>query len=50
MTQKILFAIPSLDRRGPDRVFFELIKNLDQTKYQFCRAIQENDGYYLEHI
>jgi len=34
MKLKIIFAIPELDKAGPDRVFFELICGLDSTKFE----------------
>ena len=30
---KVLFAIPALDKGGPDRVFFELLRSLDPSDY-----------------
>ncbi|BFM39385.1 glycosyltransferase [Synechocystis sp. LKSZ1] len=50
MQKKVLFAIPSIDQRGPDRVFFELISNFDRSKYKCVLAVQEASGYYLKHL
>jgi glycosyltransferase involved in cell wall biosynthesis len=47
---KILFAIPTLDHGGPDRVLFELLKALDRTRFTPSLMISEPGGYYLARL
>lgn len=43
----ILFAIPALDRGGPDRVIYELLCGLDRSRYQPALLVSEPVGHYL---
>lgn len=47
---KILFAIPTLDHGGPDRVLFELLKALDRTRFAPSLMVVEPGGYYLARL
>jgi glycosyltransferase involved in cell wall biosynthesis len=47
---KVLFAIPMLDKGGPDRVFFELLRRLDRTKYQPHVVTSQPEGHYLSRL
>ncbi|MEO8702139.1 MAG: glycosyltransferase [Kofleriaceae bacterium] len=52
MTEKlrVLFAIPSLDRDGPDRVMFELLTALDRTRFVPSLLVSEPTGHYLSRL
>jgi len=43
---RVLFAIPSLDRGGPDRVLFEILKRIDRTRFTPSLMVNERGGYY----
>ena len=47
---KVLFAIPALDRGGPDRVFFELLRVLDRTRFTPVLVTSEPAGHYLSRL
>jgi glycosyltransferase involved in cell wall biosynthesis len=47
---KILFAIPSLDHGGPDRVLFELLKAIDRARFAPSLMVGEPGGYYLARL
>lgn len=42
----MLFAIPALDKGGPDRVFFELLRALDRTRFAPALVTSEPGGHY----
>jgi len=47
---RVMFAIPSLDRDGPDRVMFELMCGLDRSKFAPSLLVSEPTGHYLERL
>jgi glycosyltransferase involved in cell wall biosynthesis len=47
---QILFAIPSLDKGGPDRVLFELLRKLDRRRFAPSLMVSEPGGYYLARL
>jgi glycosyltransferase involved in cell wall biosynthesis len=47
---KVLFAIPSLDRDGPDRVMFEILTALDRGRFAPSLLVSEPVGHYLERL
>ncbi len=47
---KVMFAIPALDRGGPDRVFFELLCSLDRSRFEPMLVVSEPTGHYLERL
>src|SRR5689334_22874814 len=47
---KVLFAIPSLDKGGPDRVFFELLRRIDRSRFAPVLVTSEPQGYYLSQL
>lgn len=47
---KVLFAIPSLDRGGPDRVLFEILRALDRTQFEPFLMVSEPKGHYLAQL
>lgn len=47
---QVLFAIPSLDRGGPDRVFFEIISGLDRSAFVPMLMVSEPTGHYLSKL
>lgn len=47
---KVLFAIPELDKAGPDRVLFELLKSLDRERFEPMLMVSNPDGYYLARL
>lgn len=47
---RVLFAIPSLDRGGPDRVFFEIIAGLDRSLFAPMVMVSEPTGHYLSKL
>lgn len=47
---RVLFAIPTLDRGGPDRVFFELLSGLDRRRFEPSLMVSARDGYYLSRL
>src|SRR5689334_4174424 len=46
----VLFAIPELDRGGPDRVIFELIRALDRARFTPSVLVGEPKGHYLSRL
>jgi glycosyltransferase involved in cell wall biosynthesis len=50
MRAKVLFAIPELDRAGPDRVFFELLKALDRSRFHPMLLCDRGGGHYWQHL
>jgi glycosyltransferase involved in cell wall biosynthesis len=47
---KVLFAIPSLDKGGPDRVFFELLRRIDRRHFDPVLVTSEPDGFYRSQL
>lgn len=47
---KVLFAIPSLDRDGPDRVMFELLVALDRARYSPALVTSVRGGHYFDRL
>lgn len=50
MSLRVLFAIPQLDRGGPDRVFHELIRILDRRRAELALVSAVADGYYASEL
>lgn len=50
MSVRVLFAIPQLDRGGPDRVFHELIRTLDRRRVEPALVSAVADGYYASEL
>ena len=50
MPTSVLFAIPALDKAGPDRVFFELLRGLDRRRFTPQLVVSQPDGYYLSRL
>lgn len=48
--RQILFAIPELDRGGPDRVIFEVITKLDRARFQPSVMVGVPTGHYLSKL
>ncbi|MDB4963250.1 MAG: glycosyltransferase involved in cell wall biosynthesis [Myxococcales bacterium] len=46
----VLFAIPSLDRGGPDRVMFEILSTIDRTRFVPSLMVTEPGGHYLSKL
>lgn len=46
----VLFAIPALDKGGPDRVFFELLRGLDRARFAPSLVVSGGGGYYLDRL
>ncbi|MEZ4365361.1 MAG: glycosyltransferase [Kofleriaceae bacterium] len=46
----ILFAIPSMDRDGPDRVMFELLSGLDRARFVPTVVVTRPTGHYLSRL
>ncbi len=47
---RVLFAIPSLDRGGPDRVFFDLMRSFDRERFEVSLAVSAREGFYLDRL
>lgn len=47
---RVSFAIPALDRGGPDRVFYELLSGLDRERFEPSLIVQKDDGDYLHRL
>src|SRR5262249_23790760 len=45
-----LFAIPALDKGGPDRVFFELLRAFDRARFAPILVTNEPSGHYLSRL
>lgn len=46
----VLFAIPSLDRGGPDRVLFEVLAALDRARFAPSVMVSDGAGHYLSQL
>ncbi len=46
----VLFAIPSLDRGGPDRVMFEILSTIDRSRFVPSLMVSEGGGHYLSKL
>jgi len=46
----VLFAIPALDKAGPDRVFYELLRRVDRSRFTPALVTSEPTGYYLSRL
>lgn len=46
----VMFAIPELDKAGPDRVLFELLSSLDRERFAPSLMVSSDRGYYLERL
>lgn len=47
---RVLFAIPMLDRGGPDRVFAEVIRKLDRDRFEPSVLVSQPHGQYLDEL
>jgi glycosyltransferase involved in cell wall biosynthesis len=47
---RVLFAIPELDRGGPDAVYFNLLRTLDQERFEPSLLVTEPTGGYLSEL
>src|SRR4051812_731465 len=47
---QVLFAIPALDKGGPDRVFFELLRKVDRARVTPSLVTAEPTGHYLSKL
>ena len=47
---RVLFAIPGLDHGGPDRVVFELLTNLDRSRFTPSLLVSDPGGYYFSRL
>ena len=45
-----MFAIPELDRGGPDRVIFELVSSLDRARFEVSVLVGSGKGYYFDRL
>jgi glycosyltransferase involved in cell wall biosynthesis len=50
VTIPVLFAIPALDKAGPDRVFYELLRRLDRRRFAPALVTSSPDGFYLSRL
>lgn len=46
----VVFAIPALDRGGPDRVIFEILSRLDRERFAPSVLVSEETGHYLSQL
>jgi len=46
----VVFAIPELDRGGPDRVMFELLSRVDRARFAPSVLVSERAGHYLSQL
>jgi hypothetical protein len=46
----VLFAIPALDKGGPDRVFFELLRSVDRRCFSVSVVVSGDSGHYLSRL
>jgi len=46
----VLFAIPALDRGGPDRVLYELLARMDRTRFRPSVMVSAPTGHYLSRL
>jgi glycosyltransferase involved in cell wall biosynthesis len=47
---RVLFAIPGLDKAGPDRVFYELLRSVDRERFAPALVVSEAKGHYLSQL
>lgn len=47
---QILFAIPELDRGGPDRVLFEVLTKLDRRRFAPSLLVSTRNGHYFSKL
>jgi glycosyltransferase involved in cell wall biosynthesis len=47
---RIAFAIPALDKGGPDKVVFDLVRALDRTRFRPYLVVSKPQGYYLSRL
>jgi glycosyltransferase involved in cell wall biosynthesis len=47
---RVLFCIPELARGGPDAVFFNLLRTLDQDRFEPFLAVTTPEGAYLREL
>jgi len=47
---RVLFAIPELDRGGPDAVYFNLLRTLDQDRFEPVLLVTKPTGAYLSEL
>ena len=45
-----VFGIPALDHGGPDKIFFQLVRHLDQDVIAPQVVVTEPDGFYLSRL
>lgn len=50
MATRVLFAIPALDRAGPEAVFYRLLAHLDREVIEPHLAVNRRDGEYLRRL
>jgi glycosyltransferase involved in cell wall biosynthesis len=48
--RRVLFAIPALDKAGPDRVFYELLRQLDRDRFAPSIVVSQPEGHYLSRL
>lgn len=48
--KKILFLIDTLDGGGAEKVFYDIVRNLDRTKYEIDILLIENRGLYKDKL
>jgi glycosyltransferase involved in cell wall biosynthesis len=48
--RRILFAIPRLDRGGPDRVFADLLHHVDRTRFDVGVFVTSASGYHFNRL
>lgn len=46
----VLFAIPELDRGGPDRVVYEILCQLDRAQFRPSLLVSSRGGHYLSRV
>lgn len=46
----VLFAIPALDKGGPDRVFYEILRRIDRQRFSPSLVVSSNKGNYFERL
>lgn len=47
---RVLFCIPELARGGPDAVFFNLLRTIDQERFEPFLAVTTPEGAYLQEL
>lgn len=48
--KKVLFIIESLNGGGAEKVLYDIVKNIDKTKYKIDILLLRNQGVYIEKI